>query len=177
MNGVIAVVQWAKQDFNADGIDDFIIGAPNNDGYRGVTCVVFGKNGTWPGQIFLSSLDGTDGIIIQGETSMSISGGSVSEIRDFNNDGISDIVIGALYCNKDKGCSYVLFGKQGPWSRIIKLSSLNGINGIKFYGESGYDLNHPTGDRSGYPVADAGDFNADGIDDLIYRSERCFTFK
>ena len=57
-------------DINGDGIDDLIIGAhgadPNGRSNTGQTYVVFGRNTAFPASFELSSLDGTNGFILNG---------------------------------------------------------------------------------------------------------------
>jgi hypothetical protein len=103
-------------DINFDGIDDLIIGAPkadpNGDG-SGASYVVFGSDQAWAASINLSSLDGTNGFVINGVSAGDSSGGSVSAAGDLNKDGFDDLVTGARLAdpNGDKsGASYVVYG-------------------------------------------------------------------
>ena len=165
-------------DFNGDGYDDIIIGAPNadpNGGDDGSTYVVFGKadgsNGL-NGTIELSELDGSDGFRIDGENGGDWSGWSVSSAGDINGDGYDDIIIGAFgaepnrgnydqfYKFYNSGSTYVVFGKESGFSRTIELSELDGSDGFRIDGEN-------RGDWSGYSVSSAGDINGDGYDDII----------
>lgn len=93
------------------------------------------------------------------------SGYSVSFAGDVNGDGIDDLLIGAPQASyptaTNAGAVYLVFGHTGSWTNpLITLSSLNGINGVKFTGVVG-------GDNTGGSVSTAGDVNADGIDDII----------
>ena len=155
-------------DINNDGYDDIIIGAneadPNGD-YSGESYVVFGKaSGTYSASLELSSLNGTNGFVINGIDGIDYSGHSVSSAGDINNDGYDDIIIGAYYADPngdDSGESYVVFGKaSGTYSASLELSSLNGTNGFVI---NGIDAN----DKSGDSVSSAGDINNDGYDDII----------
>ena len=157
-------------DVNGDGYDDIIIGAAYADsnarGASGSTYVVFGKadgsNGL-NGTIELSELDGSDGFRINGENAVDFSGSSVSA-GDVNGDGYDDVIIGAPGANskngRDSGSAYVVFGKESGFSRTIDLSELDGSDGFRIDGESGWS-------RSGYSVSSAGDINGDGYDDII----------
>ena len=74
----------------------------------------------------LSNLNGTNGLIING-TAVDFSGWSVSNGRDINNDGIDDLIIGALYADpngiRSAGQSYVVFGGKNIGSgSTIKLT-------------------------------------------------------
>ncbi len=151
-------------DVNGDGISDFIIGANGARAYAGKTYVVFGSKKGWSSPIELSSLNGANGFILNGEAASDNSGFSVSGAGDINDDGISDIVIGASNASPSSdrdgaGKSYVIFGKRSAWSSPIELSSLNGMNGFILNGEA-------RADRSG-TVSNAGDINGDGISDIV----------
>ena len=86
-------------DINNDGYDDIIIGAtfadPNGDDASGESYVVFGKASGYSASLELSSLNGTNGFVINGIDAGDNSGYSVSSAGDINNDGYDDIIIGA----------------------------------------------------------------------------------
>ena len=155
-------------DINGDGIDDLIVGAqeadPNGNGNAGESYVVFGQNSGFAPSLNLSSLDGTNGFVLNGIDTGDRSGTSVSGAGDINGDGIDDLIIGAGIANpngnNNAGESYVVFGQNSGFAPSLELSSLDGTNGFAL---NGIDLN----DRSGYSVSGAGDINGDGIDDLI----------
>ena len=165
-------------DVNGDGIDDLIIGAleanPNGVNSAGESYVVFGQDTSVSGSSFsasldLSSLDGSNGFVINGIDSGDFSGRSVSSAGDVNGDGIADIIIGASTAdpngNLSAGESYVVFGRNTTdggvsFAASFDLSSLDGSNGFVI---NGIDVN----DRSGWSVSSAGDVNGDGIDDII----------
>ncbi|MEH2279776.1 MAG: hypothetical protein V7K90_00310 [Nostoc sp.] len=157
-------------DINNDGIDDLIIGAyyasPNGKSQAGQSYVVFGGGNVGSGGILnLSSLNGTNGFIINGIAALNSSGTSVSNAGDINNDGIDDLIIGAYYASpngKDYlGQSYVVFGGRNVSSGgTLNLSDLNGTNGFFINGI-------PEGGSLSISVSNAGDINNDGIDDLI----------
>ena len=162
-------------DINGDGIDDLIIGAPNAylNGIRqdsGESYVVFGQdtvNGTgFSASLDLSSLNGSNGFVLNGIDANDRSGWSVSGAGDINGDGIDDLIIGAWGASSQDGESYVVFGSNTGFSASFDLSDLLAINGGD--GSKGFVLNGiDGGDRSGWSVSSAGDINGDGIDDLI----------
>ena len=82
------------------------------------------------GPISLSSLNGSNGFVLNGVNAKDWSGGSVSGAGDINGDGISDLIVGAPQIGDDVGIAYVIFGSVGPWGRPLSLSSLNGVNGF-----------------------------------------------
>jgi Ca2+-binding RTX toxin-like protein len=155
-------------DINVDGFDDLIIGArnadPNGQSNAGESYVVFGKAGGFTASLNLSSLNGTNGFVINGIDPNDYSGISVSSAGDINGDGFDDLIIGARYADpngqSNAGESYVVFGKAGGFTASLNLSTLDGINGFVINGIDAYD-------NSGRSVSSAGDINGDGFDDLI----------
>jgi hypothetical protein len=155
-------------DVNGDGIDDLIIGAPFADPNglsSGESYVVFGSAAVGAGgALDLSSLDGTNGFVINGIHEGDTSGRSVSSAGDVNRDGIDDVLIGANWAspNGDKsGQIYVLFGgPSGGTDGSFELSSLNGDNGFVINGIH-------EGDAAGSTISTAGDVNGDGLSDII----------
>ena len=121
-----------------------------------------------PAVIDLSTLDGSNGFRIDGETRFDYSGASVSSAGDVNGDGYDDLIIGATGADNNgsrSGSSYVVFGKASGFSASIEFSALDGSNGFRIDGEGGYD-------QSGISVSSAGDVNGDGYDDVIIGAYR-----
>ncbi|MCB9838842.1 MAG: FG-GAP repeat protein [Phycisphaeraceae bacterium] len=150
-------------DVNGDMIDDLIIGAPN--GGPGRSYVVFGSVGIGAsGTLELAALSGPDGFVCNGVDANDRSGSAVSGAGDINGDGVMDLIIGAYQADPNgnaSGESYVVFGGAGIGSGgALSLSNLTGTNGFVCNGIDGNDY-------SGRTVSAAGDFNGDGVDDLI----------
>lgn len=153
-------------DVNNDGLADIIVGAFQSDPTAGVDAgrsyVVFGKVGTTA--VNLSSVaTGTGGFVINGQAAGDQSGISVASAGDVNGDGFADVIVGAFQSDPtagtDAGRSYVVFGTAS--TAAINLSSIAaGTGGFVINGEA-------KNDASGISVASAGDFNGDGLADLL----------
>jgi len=153
-------------DINGDGFDDILIGANNGDPNgenSGESYVVFGQADGFGASFDLSTLDGTNGFVINGIERYDYSGNSVSSAGDINGDGFDDILIGAGDANVQSGQTYVVFGQATTFGSSLNLSALNGNNGFVI---NGVDI----ADFSGWSVSSAGDINGDGFDDILIGS-------
>ncbi|MDQ0463385.1 Ca2+-binding RTX toxin-like protein [Caulobacter ginsengisoli] len=160
-NGGFAVS--AAGDVNGDGVADFVVASPRNDttGYNaGAAYVVFGQSGG--GFSASAGLDAVGGSVagfqIHGVGAGNAIGSSLS-YGDVNNDGFSDVIIGARLTGGQAGAAYVVFGHGGT-ATDVDLSSLDGTTGFAVTGFS-------PGDQGGISVASGGDINGDGFDDVI----------
>ncbi len=145
-------------DFNGDGRDDFLI-AGNGYNYGGRIFVVFGQDDRlYPRNMELLSTYNA-GFAIIGEFQQDfLNGGNVDFIGDVNGDGFADIGVGAPN-NGTNGAAYIVFGGPGGFPANLSLGNL-GNGGIKIVGEN-------PGDAFGFDIQSAGDFNGDGIDDVV----------
>ena len=153
----------AAGDINGDGIDDIILGADGANSTAGRSYVIYGSRGGFASPFNLSSINGLNGFMINGAAAGDYSGRSVSAAGDINGDGVDDLIIGAPYADPNgtySGRSFVVFGSAGGPSNPVNLISLNGLNGFVLNGQTGDD-------RSGFSVSSGGDFNGDGLDDLV----------
>jgi hypothetical protein len=90
-------------------------------------------------------------------------GWNITYINNFNGDAYPDLVIGAPKYNKDSlmdcGGVFIFYGSANYGFNNINYSEAD----ISIYGED-------DGDHFGWDIADAGDMNNDGLDDLIVGS-------
>jgi VCBS repeat-containing protein len=105
-------------DVNGDDIDDLIIGADGADPNglsSGESYVVFGQSDGFDPSLNLSTLDGTNGFVLNGIDEDDFSGESLAGAGDVNGDGVDDLIIGAPGANSSgsqSGESYVVFGRS-----------------------------------------------------------------
>ena len=145
-------------DVNADGYDDFLIGAYwNDDGgsYAGQAYLVLGGATGWAMD---SGLEFSDASFL-GEQPGDEAGSSVAGVGDANGDGYDDFLIGAPY-NGDAaagaGQVYLVAGRGSGWSNDTDLSTAD----ASFLGEA-------ADDHAGWTVSGVGDVNLDGYADLL----------
>ena len=149
-------------DLNGDGRADLLVGAPRADGngrnLSGTTYVVFGSAA--PADLDLAAL-GARGFRIGGAAADDRAGDSVSGAGDVNGDGLADAIVGAAEADNNgrasSGSAYVVYGRTAPAD--VDLLAL-GASGFRIDGAA-------ADDRAGSPVAEAGDLNGDGRDDVI----------
>jgi hypothetical protein len=155
-------------DVDADGFADLLIGAeraPSGAATNGAAYIVYG-GAALPGAISLSSL-GALGTVVNGQFTGDVLSNDLDGGGDLDDDGFADVVIGALTSDvvaaQDQGRAYVLFG--GPaLAASINASTIGAstpglvLNGIDPF------------DAAGSGVACGGDFNGDGVSDLLVAS-------
>lgn len=116
-----------------------------------------------PALVDAGSLNGRNGLRLDGVAAADRTGRVVSRAGDLNNDGIEDMLIAAVLADSngvDAGTAYVVFGRSGPYPPSLTLSSLDGTRGFRITGGG-------AGDQFGLAAAPAGDLNGDSIDDLV----------
>ncbi len=149
-------------DLDGDGYADIAIG--RSGGGQGAW-VVFGRSDwTATSSLDVTALDGTDGFALEGASTGDALGIAVGGRGDFNGDGFSDLVVGAMGSDPggaaEAGSAYVVFGTSASFGSSLDLGTLDGSNGFRIDGGE-------SGDLAGFSVDFAGDLDGDGFDDLL----------
>ena len=153
-------------DFNGDGFDDLIIGAPyiGPAGARiGNAYLIFGKASGFNPSFDLANLNGANGFKVTGAALGDNAGYSVSGAGDINGDGFNDVIIGAGGAaphGTRSGSTFVIFGTARILPTNLDLAALDAANGFRLNGVAFAEF-------SGNSVSGAGDVNGDGLDDLM----------
>ena len=174
-------------DMNGDGIKDMVFGA-GGGGYDGgagsnpgAITIVFGKASAWnqyndvdtllaSGQaVYINNNEGTGSTCVPNSMSTG----------DFNNDGISDLVVTQCPLNvttSPNGVAYVIFGRSSGWAnRKIRLTPFTGTgDGMRI--DCSYSWEKVGGGNNtgcgalGWTSSDSQrttDFNGDGLNDFF----------
>ena len=177
----------AAGDMDGDGVPELIVGAPAQDsdpgdsGHGGSAHLISGAS--------LPRLDaeseGADGRInlaetppnpgawkLVGEAGGSLAGAAVASAGDVDGDGRSELLLGSPGFGSpmdSSGAAYLISwpglaaadGTDGAQDGVVSLEHIAARHGSwKFIGEAPYDV-------AGSSVASAGDFNGDGVADLL----------
>ncbi|MEO0423585.1 MAG: integrin alpha [Pseudomonadota bacterium] len=167
----------AAGDINGDGIADMIVGAVDagRTFRQGAAYIVFGRDTPFPPRLRLRRLlpasggDGSSGLAVRARADTESLGDSVAGGADINGDGTVDLLLGATGASPDgSGGVYVVFGRPSdqPFPATINTATLTPPFGAD--PSVGFFIDGiASGDLTGIDVANAGDVNNDGVDDLI----------
>tara|TARA_Y100001933_G_C19015145_1_gene571172 strand:+ start:9212 stop:20929 length:11718 start_codon:yes stop_codon:yes gene_type:complete len=156
-------------DFNGDGLDDLLISRTHHDFIEDFNDVVllYGKADGFDAQISMTNLDALDlsADVILDELQWNL---QVHAIGDMNGDGLDDLAINSFDVSNNptsSGTTYIVYGTT---------SGLNGDMDVKQLDQDqrvGAVLHGiEAGDRAGSGIKSVGDFNGDGINDLLMNS-------
>ncbi len=140
-------------DHDGDGLDDIVVSSVDHL-HNGVCAnsayVIFGRQAS--SQILLDAAADSDVVLDAGACNTGF-GRSVSSAGDFDGDGLDDVLVGAFVSN-GLGSAYIYFG--GRTGTISDPSQAD----VALHGQAG-NL------QFGFSVASAGDFNGDGLGDVV----------
>ena len=148
-------------DLNNDGVTDLAVGVQYDDdggSNRGAVWILFmNADGSVKAQQKISSTEGDfDGNLQDGVRF----GSAIDIVGDLDSDGVTDLVVGSSGDDdggSDRGAIWILFmNTVGTVQATQKISQTNG----EFDGFLG------TGDQFGHAIANLGDLNDDGVDEL-----------
>ncbi|MGE0859957.1 MAG: hypothetical protein AB7P42_12690, partial [Gammaproteobacteria bacterium] len=115
------------------------------------------------GALDLASLDGGNGLRLDGAAAGDSAGRILAAAGDVNGDGFADLLVGANGASPNgalSGASFLVFGKGAGFESTLSLAALDGVNGLRLDGVT-------AGDSSGSALGGAGDVNGDGLDDFV----------
>lgn len=98
-------------DFNADGIDDFAIGASVADvvsASSGLAWLLYGRAGAWPARLDLTHVPEAEGLVIADLQVRRAVGAAIAGAGDVNRDGGQDLLVGTP--GGERGGAHVLYG-------------------------------------------------------------------
>eukprot|EP01089_Gocevia_fonbrunei_P002890 TRINITY_DN1275_c0_g2_i2.p1 TRINITY_DN1275_c0_g2~~TRINITY_DN1275_c0_g2_i2.p1 ORF type:complete len:835 (-),score=201.06 TRINITY_DN1275_c0_g2_i2:271-2775(-) len=156
-------------DVNGDNFDDILIGAYTADVDGKVDCgkvyIIFG-NTTFPAEINLNSLDGSNGFTINGFIVNGTIGKTATHAGDVNGDNFDDILFAGDPARTNSQLN-LLFGRP-TFQPQFNVSSCNGSSDCVII----QGVTVQAGDELGFGTSIGGDVNSDGVDDIIIGAGR-----
>jgi hypothetical protein len=162
----------AAGDVNGDGLDDVIVGEPGaasqGRSSAGAAFVVYGRNAVDAGNVDLARIGArrSDGFRIDGAAAGDQAGKAVAGAGDVNGDGLDDVIVGAPTAAEHgrlgSGSAYLVYGRPTARSTDLDLANLTTTAASR-----GLRIDGAAGDTAGSAVDGAGDFNGDGVDDVV----------
>ncbi len=174
-------------DFNGDGLNDFVVAAPSASNGQGRVYIAYRRAEGLEGNFILDKLElgpseaeRLDGMLIVSNSGTAASlGASLATgvrrggagIMDFNGDGVSDLAIGSPGAGAGVGEVIIVFGDSSV------VSQQNGVTVNELLASRTSDgrpvavriKGNPrdSNGRFGFNIADAGDIDGDGLNDLL----------
>ncbi|MCF8878876.1 FG-GAP-like repeat-containing protein [Hyphobacterium sp. SN044] len=152
-------------DINGDGFNDLAVvtrRTRDDNTTTMVLVIVYGTGSRWIGELDLAEIDGTNGALIDLESTASA--WPIFWLDDFNGDGRSDLYFARSQediPDGREGAVYVLFGQPTDLPGNMTPSYFDGSGGMRIVG----------GGRTyavGYFALPAGDMNGDGLSDIAF---------
>lgn len=147
-------------DLNSDGVNDLAVGIiTGNDSYTGSVAILFMKS---DGTVKSTTLiDKNTSALSTYLTGGNFFGCGVQGIGDINGDGVNDLAVGAQSEENSKGAAYILFlNANGTVKSIQRIANNTG----------GVPNILAANDNFGVSIANLGDIDEDGINDLAIGS-------
>ena len=148
-------------DLDGDGMTDLVVGSSGDDdggSDRGAIWLLFmNADGTVQTTQKISQTSGEfDGLLTDGDQF----GNAIANVGDLNNDGVSDLAVGAYTSDDgglDRGAVWILFMRSS--GKVISTSKLSDTNG-------NFDGVLTDGNQFGSAIANIGDLDSNGVTDI-----------
>ena len=139
-------------DLNGDGVQDLLIGAPNESSGGWIAGMAYVIQGPVERAINLLEADAR----LIGEHEGDQAGTALAIVGDLNGDGFDDLALGAPGSDRGGEGAGAVYLFYGPVQGVLRIGAADAI----LTGEH-------KGDAAGVSLSGAGDVNGDGFDDLI----------